>query len=124
MLIARVVSLLEGSRAVGLALRALRCGRAATALRITAVIGTVVTIAVGLGTLGMSLLFAQNGGGGGEDLITIAGYLLLLGVPGVWLCGLAGGIVCVVASIKVSERLNQLTSAAKEVGKAYRSSRG
>ena len=106
MLIARMVSLLAGSRAAGVGLRALRCGGTATALRLTAILGTVVSVVVALGTVGARLMILDRGDW--QDFGVFAGYLLIFAVPGVWLCGLAGGVVCTVAATKVDRRLKRL----------------
>ena len=109
MLIARVVSLLAGARAAGLALRTLRCGGTTTALRLTAILGTVASGFVALGTAGLGLLIPGRGFGTRDtgDLAAASGYLLIVAVPCVWGVGLAGGIVCTVAATKVNNRLRQ-----------------
>ena len=102
------VSLLAGSRAVAVALRALRCGSTATALRVTAIIGTAASTLLGLGTVGVGLVLL--GDGAGMNFAVPAGYLLFVSVPCVWLCGLAGGVVCTVAAKKVGRQLMRLAA--------------
>lgn len=106
----RVMSLLGGSRAVAMGLRGLRCGATAKTLRAAAIFGVVASVCVGLGTLGVSLLLSGVGSRAGFEWM--AAYLLIAGVPSLWLAGLAGGIVCTVAATKVNRRLRLLNAVA------------